>query len=307
MIERVGWDAGNKKAAPIYKRNQEDGSLIIDENGSPIIDCDFENAIKRISSSDAANCFEWLTKGRIIDSNVEGWSVDIRNVYSDPDLTIDPKRYSQKVVTLRETLKLKQHLLLGDIVDFIPERVDSCGKKVAIHKSELYQYVEIQDIGFGDYYSKELRGWELPSRAKHFSEANDIYIGSIWGSAVKWCYIPDGVKNVVVTNGCFRCRIKPEMEKYTPDLLAYLNSEGWGVQMRSFSRGSDGLAEICEEDAKQVIIPLLSDDIRESLSAYVNNLKHGATTMNTVVKQMIKENHVDYQDPQKRPSHIVLV
>lgn len=64
MIERVGWDAGNKKAAPIYKRNQEDGSLIIDENGSPIIDCDFENAIKRISSSDAANCFEWLTKGR---------------------------------------------------------------------------------------------------------------------------------------------------------------------------------------------------------------------------------------------------
>ena len=307
MIERVGWDAGNKKAAPIYKRNQEDGSLIIDENGSPIIDCDFENAIKRISSSDAANCFEWLTKGRIVDSNVEGWSVDIRKVYSDPDLIIDPKRYSQKVVTLRETLKLKQHLLLGDIVDFIPERVDSCGKKVDIHKSELYQYVEIQDIGFGDYYSKELRGWELPSRAKHFSEADDIFIGAIWGSSIKWCYIPSGVKNVVVTNGCFRCRIKPKMEKYTPDLLAYLNSEGWGVQMRAFSRGSDGLAEICEEDAKQVIIPLLSDDVRESLSAYVNNLKHGAPTMNAVVKQMIKENRVDYQDPQKRPSHIVLV
>ena len=307
MIERVGWDAGNKKAAPIYKRNQEDGSLIIDENGSPIIDCDFENAIKRISSSDAANCFEWLTKGRIVDSSIEGWSVDIRNVYSDPDLTIDPKRYSKKVVLLRETLKLKPHLLLGDIVDFLPERLDSCGKKVTIQKSELYQYVEIKDIGFGDYYSKELRGWELPSRAKHFSESNDIYIGSIWGSAVKWCYIPDGVKNVVVTNGCFRCRIKPEMEKYTPDLLAYLNSEGWGVQMRSFSRGSDGLAEICEEDAKQVIIPLLSNDVRESLSDYVSNLKHGAPTLNTVVKQLIKENHVDYQDPQKRPSHIVLV
>lgn len=81
-----------------------------------------------------------------------------------------------------------------------------------IHKSELYQYVEIQDIGFGDYYSKELRGWELPSRAKHFSEADDIYIGAIWGSSIKWCYIPSGVKNVVVTNGCFRCRIKPEMK-----------------------------------------------------------------------------------------------
>ena len=270
MIERVGWDAGNKKAAPIYKRNQEDGSLIIDESGSPILDCDFEDAIKRISSSNAGNCFEWLTKGRTIDPNAEGWSVDIRHVYTDPDLTLDPKRYSQKVVRLRNTLKLKPNLLLGDMVDFIPERTDSHGKKVAIHKSGQYQYVEIQDIGFGDFYSKELRGWELPSRAKHFSEANDIYIGSIWGSAVKWCYIPSGVKNVVVTNGCFRCRIKPDMEKYTPDLLAYLNSEGWGVQMRAFSRGSDGLAEICEEDAKQTIIPLLSDDIRESLLPYVH-------------------------------------
>ena len=115
------------------------------------------------------------------------------------------------------------------------------------------------------------------------------------------------MKNVVVTNGCFRCRIKPDMEKYTPDLLAYLNSEGWGVQMRAFSRGSDGLAEICEEDAKQTIIPLLSDDIRESLLPYVENLKHGAVSINTVVKQLIKENHVDYQDPKKRPSHIVLV
>ncbi len=55
------------------------------------------------------------------------------------------------------------------------------------------------------------------------------------------------------------------MEKYTTDLLAYLNSEGWGVQMRSFARGSDGLAEICEDDAKKVITPLLTDTIRESL------------------------------------------
>ena len=50
------------------------------------------------------------------------------------------------------------------------------------------------------------------------------------------------------------------MEKYTTDLLAYLNSEGWGVQMRSFARGSDGLAEICQNDAEKVIIPLLSDN-----------------------------------------------
>lgn len=307
LIEKVGWDAGNKKAAPIYKRNPEDGSLIIDETGSPIIDCDFNSAIKRIVASDAANCFDWLARGRTVDSTIEGWSISIDNVYNDPDLTMDPKRYGEKAVTLRNALMAKPHLFLGDIVDFIPERQNVHGKPVSVSKSQLYQYVEIQDIGFGDYHSKETRGWELPSRAKHFSEADDIYVGAIWGSAVKWCYIPQGITNVVVTNGCFRCRVRPGMEKYTADLLAYLNSEGWGVQMRSFARGSDGLAEICEDDAKKVVIPLLTDTTRESLSEYVQNLKHGTTTLNTVIKQLIKENNIDYQEPKKRPSHIVLV
>ncbi len=307
LIEKVGWDAGNKKAAPIYKRNPEDGSLIIDKHGSPIIDCDFDDAIKRIVASDAANCFDWLSKGRTVDSTVEGWAINIENVYNDPDLTMDPKRYGEKVVKLRKALSGKPHLLLEDIVDFIPERQSTQGKTVSISKSELYQYVEIQDIGFGDYHSKEIRGWELPSRAKHFSEADDIYIGAIWGSAVKWCYIPQGVTNVVVTNGCFRCRVKPGMEKYTADLLAYLNSEGWGVQMRSFARGSDGLAEICEDDAKKVVIPLLTDTIRKSLTEYIQNLQRGTTTLNTVIKQLIKGKGIDYQEPKKRPSHIVLV
>jgi len=176
-----------------------------------------------------------------------------------------------------------------------------------LKKSSIYQYVEIQDIGFGDFHCKEMRGWELPSRAKHFSSAGDIYIGAIWGSAIKWCYIPEGIDNVVVTNGCFRCRVKAGMEKFTPDLLAYLNSEGWGVQMRAFSRGSDGLAEICEDDAKNVIIPLLSDDVRDGLSEYVENLQRGTTTINSVVKQLIKDERIAYNDPDKRPSHIVIV
>lgn len=230
-----------------------------------------------------------------------------KHIYDDPDLTIDPKRYSKKVVDLRSKLKTQPYVLLGDVVDFIPEKQNAYGKKITVQKSSIYQYVEIQDIGFGDFHCKEMRGWELPSRAKHFSSAGDIYIGAIWGSAIKWCYIPEGIDNVVVTNGCFRCRVKAGMEKFTPDLLAYLNSEGWGVQMRAFSRGSDGLAEICEDDAKNVIIPLLSDDVRDGLSEYVENLQRGTTTINSVVKQLIKDERIAYNDPDKRPSHIVIV
>lgn len=307
LIEKVGWDAGNKKATPIYKRDPEDGSLIIDDRGSPILDCDFDAIINRILASDAANCFDWISKGKCAAPEAEGWSVNIKYIYDDPDLTIDPKRYCKKFVELRSELRSRPHVLLGDVVDFIPEKHTPCGEEITIQKSNRYRYVEIQDIGFGDFHYKEMRGWELPSRAKHFAAADDIYIGSIWGSAIKWCYIPQNTNNIVVTNGCFRCRIKDGMRKYTADLLAYLNSEGWGVQMRAFSRGSDGLAEICEDDAKRVVIPLLGDAVREDLSEYVENLRRGTMTINNVVKQLIKDERVTYSDPDKRPSHIVLV
>ena len=137
LIEKIGWEAGNKKAAPVYKRNNEDGSLIIDSNGIPVLDCEFEDVIKRITLSDAANCFEWLRKGREQLSGEEGWSVSINEVYDDIDLTLDPKRYGKKVVTLRETLSSKPHFTLGDLVDFIPEKQNTIGEKVKIEKSTM--------------------------------------------------------------------------------------------------------------------------------------------------------------------------
>lgn len=307
LIEKVGWDAGNKKAAPIYKRNHEDGSLIIGQDGTPIIDCDFEDAVNRIITSDASTCFEWLSKGREKPISQDSWTVGNDVVYADRDLTLDPKRYSRKMMELRTKLKSGNHFTLGDLVDFFPEKETSTGGKVSVSKSHIYRYVEIQDIGHGDFYAKEMRGWELPSRAKHFAEADDIYFGAIWGSAVKWCYIPQGSSGVVVTNGCFRCRIKPDKEKYLPDLLAYMNSEGWGVQLRAFARGSDGLAEICEDDARQVIIPALDDGVRNQMLSYVQSIRAGTDSINSFVTQLIKSDKLDYNEPQKRPSHIVLV
>ena len=225
----------------------------------------------------------------------------------DKDLTLDPKRYSKKMVELRRHLKSGNHFFLGDVVDFFPEKTSSNGEKIRPNKAQTYSYVEIADIGHGDYFAKEMRGWELPSRAKHFAEADDIYFGAIWGSAVKWCYIPKTNANIVVTNGCFRCRIKPGKEKLLPDLLAYMNTEGWGVQLRAFARGSDGLAEICLEDAKKVIIPELSENLRNDMAPYVQHLKTGTDTLNSFVTQLIKNHCIDYFEPEKRPSHIVLV
>lgn len=307
LIEKVGWDAGNKKAAPVYKRNDLDGSFVLDAQGDPVLDCDFGEAIDRIVNSDAAHSFGWLAKKKERKGNPDSWTIGNDAIYSDPDLTLDPKRYGRKVMTLRDNLLHGEHIRLGDLVDFIPEKQTSSGERVTAGKSALYNYVEIQDIVKGDFGAKPLRGWELPSRAKHFGEPNDIFFGSIWGSTTKWCYIPDNAKDVVVTNGCFRCRMKAGKERLLTDLLAYMNSEGWAVQLRSLARGSDGLAEISEADAKNVIVPILSAEAREKLQPFVDNLRRGSTTLNSVVRQMIGDGEVSYHDPKKRPSHIVLV
>ena len=307
MIEKVGWDAGTKKASPIYKRRFDDGSLILDDDGNPILDCDFGGTTTRIINSDAGKCFDWLTKNRTLQQVDDCWTVDNTLFYKDKDLTLDPKRYSKKVMTLRDGLIDKPHVLLGDIVDFIPEKVNTKGQKIKANKMAIYNYVEIRKIVQGDYSSEKLRGWELPSRAKHFCEPHDIYFGGVWGSVSKWCYMPENIKDTVVTNGCIRCRIKPGMEDHLADLLAYMNSEGWAVQLRSIARGSDGLAAINIDDAKNVIIPLVNEDVREKLQWFVKNLKEGTSTLNYAIRKMITDHEVDYLDPQKRPSHIVLV
>lgn len=311
MVENVGWEAGNKKATPIYKRNNVDGSFIIDEEGDFIIDSDFSSILNRIRNSDAANYFDWINPPTTIPSTQSGeqaWCVNISEVIKDSDLTMDPKRYCKKAQALRESLKSKSHVLLGDIVDFIGEKTNSSGKKVTLSSSKVYNYIEIADISFGEFISHELYGWQLPSRAKHFAENGDIYFGSIWGSVSKWCYIGQGYSNYVVTNGCHRCRMKEGQEHYLLDLIAYMNTEGWSVQMRSFARGSDGLAEISIDDAKNVIIPLIdSETVRTELTPFIENLKKGKVTLKSIVQSNVTDGKWDIKEPTRRPSHIVLV
>jgi type I restriction enzyme M protein len=267
LIEKVGWEAGNKKGAPIYCRNPEDGSLLVNDEGDLVVDADFDSALNRIRSGSAADYFEWLAEGQSPTEDTNSWSLPIKTVLDDPDLTLDPKRYCRKVLSVIDSLKAKEHIALGDIVDFIPEKTSSCGKSIKINPSKVYQYVEISDINYGDFNSNQLRGWQLPSRARHFSEEGDIYFGSIWGSVAKWCFIGKGHEDIVVTNGCHRCRLKAGKEEYLIDLVAYMNTEGWSTQLRALARGSDGLAEVTQDDAKTVTIPIITDSkIRKKLS-----------------------------------------
>jgi type I restriction enzyme M protein len=307
MIENVGWNLGDKRAAARFLRDPVDGSYIIDSNGAKILDSDFASALKDIRCSSAADYFPWLVDGIDVKEGCQGWSVPIGEVLRDAELTLDPKRLCRKLRTLREEIEKNAHFKLGDLVDFIPERYNSKMSRVSRSGKKIYNYVEIQDIGWGDYKSTELRGWELPSRARHFSEPGDIYIGSIWGSVSKWRIMPRECADYVVTNGCHRLRMRSGREEYITDLISFLCSEAYSVQMRSFSRGSDGLAEVTEDDAKQVLVPRLTEAERETLKPYIDSLVAGSSDLRSKVLLMNGNGTIGYPNVPKRPSHVVLV
>ena len=119
--------------------------------------------------------------------------------------------------------------------------------------------------------------------------------------------MPSDITDTVVTNGCFRCRIRAGMEKALPDLLAYMTTESWAVQMRSLARGSDGLAEINICDIDNVIIPKLKETARNAILPTINALINGREALGNQVKHLYEEGKLGYTIPKPRPSHIVLV
>ena len=214
----------------------------------------------------------------------------------------------KKTNNLKDKIKAIKHIRLGDIVDFMVEKTNIAGDKVRIQKEKRYKYVQLEDIAHGDFGFREMYGWELPSRAKHFAEHGDVYFGSIWGSVSKWCYIGSSHNGFVITNGCHRCRLKLDKQKYLPDLLSFFNTEAWAVQMRSLARGSDGLAEISSLDASNVLIPILTDDERKKIQPFIEQLQIGTVSLKSFL-EMNKNNMETYSkcDIPERPSHIVLV
>jgi type I restriction enzyme M protein len=115
-------------------------------------------------------------------------------------------------------------------------------------------------------------------------------------------------KALIVTNGCHRIRLKNTQKDRLLDLVAALSTESYSTQMRAFARGSDGLAEVGEDDAADVLIPRIDDTtLRAQLKPFVDQLLAGHTSIRAKIDDMIEHGTLPVPVPAKRPSHSVLV
>lgn len=308
LVERLGWDAGTKKQNPVYVRDPESGALVTGGDGEKLVDCDYGDVLTDLLNSPAAFSHRWLLKGREDRyADGKGWSVESDLIVKDPDHSLDPKYWCRKNQEHLAAISESEHFQLDDLVDFIAEGKTAEGGSARKDASAQYRYVDLTHMTGGTCEGIAMRGWELPNRAKHFAESGDIFVGSIWGSVGKWCVAAVDCVGMVVTNGCFRLRMKAGMERYRTDLLSYLTTESWRSQARAQARGSDGLAVIPASAACRFLVPKLTDKARDSLSEYVNHLFDGRATLADEVDKLASCGAVKTIAVQKRPSHINLV
>lgn len=310
LIENVGWSVGDNKAQPVFERAETDGSYLVGADGKKVLKSDFAAVLEDMRTSPAVSHFGWLVKGVDVPSKKQlGWAVKIDTVLNDPTLTIDPKRHSQKYAALLESIRIGSHLKLTDIFEVVPQGKASAGTSFKKKDDEVYGYIDIDNISSGDYRVSAMRGWQLPKRARHPANPLDVFVGGIWSSVTKWCLIgKNASKNLVVTNGCHRLRVRPGMEKHLSDVCIFLCSEAYATQMRALARGSDGLAEIHEDDLSQVIVPMTTDAKQKAaLKPFVDALIEGNASLKGAVQDMIGRSALSLPIPSARPHHSALV
>lgn len=288
LVESVGWNVANKQAVRIFKRDPLTGAYLTDENNQPVPDADFDRVLRDLWGSRVSEVFPWVTVGVDVPADLpRGWDVDFRQVASRSDLSLDPKRWSNRFLSARAEIEALPHFSLGEVFDFIPR--EPGGREA----SKLYKYIELQDTADGIVTPTLRRGWELPSRARHGASPGDIYVARIWSSMGKWFLAGGDTTDTVVSDGFHRLRLKPGKEDYLIDFLVGVNTEAYRIQGRALCTGSDGLAELGESDLLEIILPRVVDaDARAAMSAIADDLLHGRTTVASVVGQMLDSGKV---------------
>ena len=115
----------------------------------------------------------------------------------------------------------------------------------------------------------------------------------------KWFVAGGKCENTVVSNGFKQLRLKPGCAEYRIDIVAGLVSETYRIQARALCTGSDGLAELGEQDILDIVLPRVSNgDARAAIEEIVDALLAGRATVSGLVGGLREDGHV-HPDPSR--------
>lgn len=244
-LSNIGYELSKADTPIKYKIVRETGELYM-KDGQPVMENDLvdcanqlaqfacDHAIPNIVHADTAGA----TPATSDDAYDSVLSSSLQN------LILDIKRYSRNYRTLISQLKSTPGCVP------ISELAKLILKPTKIEKNKQYKYIDIGEISTPLYGSKEMYGWELPSRAKYSLQKYDILVSKLEGT-VSYCVILDDSPNYISTNGVSVIRPKNTSALYI--LFANITKKDFIIQHNAFLTGSI-MASLSDSDIGDILM-----------------------------------------------------
>ena len=243
-INNIGYNLTKKETPLKYKIIKETGEIMVDNNGKPILDNDFDNLYDSLCS--------FVNDNHILNMKVH--NIESEYEYIDTDsLTLnilDIKRYLQRYLDVREKLNSLGAVKLNTLCKII-------STTTKIEKKKVYKYIDISEINSPLYGYKLLYGWELPSRAKYTLKKYDILVSKLEGT-MSYCVILDDNANYIATNGVSVIRANNLNALYI--LISNIMSSSFRCQHNAYLTGSI-MASLSDDDIGEFLIDTKHVDI----------------------------------------------
>jgi predicted RNA methylase len=244
-LTHIGYELSKADTPVKYKIVRETGELYM-KDGQPVMENDLVDCANKLAQFASDHQIPNLLGHA--DTSVSPATSDdaYDSVLSSSlqNLILDVKRYSRNYRTLISQLKSAPGCVP------ISELAKLILKPTKIEKNKQYKYIDIGEISTPLYGSKELYGWELPSRAKYSLQKYDILVSKLEGT-VSYCVILDDSPNYISTNGVSVIRPKNTSALYI--LFANITKKDFIIQHNAFLTGSI-MASLSDSDIGDILM-----------------------------------------------------
>lgn len=245
-VSHIGYELSKADTPIKYKIVRETGERYM-KDGQPVMENDLVDCANQLAQFASDHQIPNLL-GRSDMSTSPATSKDASydSVMSSSlqDLILDVKRYSRNYQTLISKLKSTSGCVP------ISELAKLILKPTKIEKNKQYKYIDIGEISTPLYGSKEMYGWELPSRAKYSLQKYDILVSKLEGT-VSYCVILDDSPNYISTNGVSVIRPKNMNALYI--LFANITKKEFIIQHNAYLTGSI-MASLSDSDIGDILM-----------------------------------------------------
>lgn len=244
-LSHIGYELSKADTPIKYKIVRETGERYM-KDGQPVMENDLVDCANQLAIF--ARDHEIMN---IVHADIAGTTpaksddaYDLVLSSSLQNLILDVKRYSRNYRTLISQLKSTPGCVP------ISELAKLILKPTKIEKNKQYKYIDIGEISTPLHGSKEMYGWELPSRAKYSLQKYDILVSKLEGT-VSYCVILDDSPNYISTNGVSVIRPKNTTALYI--LFANITKKDFIVQHNAFLTGSI-MASLSDSDIGDILM-----------------------------------------------------